>query len=77
MKYSDKQNQFLIQDFCKIFVIEGSHESLASAVTRRSDVQFPAEVKCPSLPKSADVTGAHPASYSMGNEGRGPSLGVK
>jgi hypothetical protein len=53
----------------------------ASAVTRlktgRSDVQFPAEVKRHSHAKSPDVTGAHPAPYSMGAEGRGPSLGVK
>ena len=77
MKYSDKQNPFLIQDFCEIFVTEGSHDSLASAVTRlktvRSDIQF----KRPSPTKSPDVTGAHPAPYSMGIKGRGPSLGVK
>jgi len=75
MKYSDKQNEFLIQDFCKIFVMEGSHDSLASTVTRlktgRSDVQFPAGVKCPFPPKSPDVTGVHPVPYSMSTEGRG------
>jgi hypothetical protein len=81
MKYSDKQNQFLIQDFCKIFVMEGSHNSLASTVTRpktgRSDVQFPAEVKRLSPPKSPDVTGAHSASYSMRNDGKGAFPGGK
>ena len=57
MKYSDKQNQFLIQDFCKIFITEGSHDSLASAVTRLktgwSDIQFPAEAQGPSPPKKS------------------------
>jgi len=41
------------------------------------DIQFPAEAKRPSPQKSPDVTGAHLAPYSMGNEGRGPSLQVK
>jgi len=81
MKYSDKQNEFLIHGFCKIFVMEGSHDSLASTVTRlktgRSDVQFPAEVKRPSPPKSPDVTGAHPAPYQWVIRGEGPFPGGK
>jgi hypothetical protein len=76
MKYSDKQYQFLVQDFCKIFFIEGSHDSLASAVTMlqtgRSDVQFPAEAKRPSPSKSPDVT-----EPTQPPEGKGPSLAVK